>query len=139
MAVLRRVSRAPWGRDYEFTLPVAGQDEFGGRGRSTGSPAGRVPRSGLGGQGPGSCGAGEPEAGESAQVEPGGAVVQPLVVGAGAAEAQSSVAAADQPGDGTFDHRAVLAVDGLEPRVAGAFAVRALRGVVGVQAQGAPA
>src|ERR1019366_3016146 len=58
------------------------------------------------------------EHGEAAQVEGGGAVVEPVVVFGDAAVADFPVSA-DQPGDGAFDHGPVLAVDVAELRCFG--------------------
>ena len=84
---------------------------------------------------PGSGGAGQTEGEQAAQVQRGHAVVQPQVVASGPDEPQPPVAAGDQPGDRPFDHRPVLAVDGLELGISGAGSVRALQCVVRMQGQ----
>ena len=74
----------------------------------------------------------ESEVEQSAQVDRGGAVVEPVVV-LGHASVGHFPVAADQPGDGAFDHRPVLPVGGLEAIVGGALAVLALQHVLGMQ------
>src|SRR5512141_2748192 len=77
------------------------------------------------GQCPGSVLVGQPERQEAAQVEPGGAVMQPGVVLVHAPVGHPSVAAGE-PRDGAFDYRPVLAVHALEGRGRGAHPVFAL-------------
>ena len=74
-------------------------------------------RSGLSvvGQGPVSLGAGQSEHQQPPQVEPGHPQVQPVIIFPGAAVSDFAVAA-DQPGDGPFDHRPVLPVNLLKLR-----------------------
>src|SRR5439155_20026523 len=67
-------------------------------------------------QRPGGAGVLEAKGDEAAQVEGGGAVVQPGVVLGGSGVAESAVVA-DEPGDGAFDHGAVSSVFGPPVRV----------------------
>ena len=52
---------------------------------------------------------GHPHCDEAAQVQCGGAVVQPVIVSGDAAVAEIPVPSG-QPGDGSFDHRTVLTI-----------------------------
>ncbi|SNR91083.1 hypothetical protein SAMN06265360_13120 [Haloechinothrix alba] len=74
--------------------------------------------------------AGEAEGKESAQVESGDSVVQPLVVLRRASVAEPAVTAGE-PGDSAFDHRPVLSVFVLPRRIGGGAASHALELVVG--------
>src|SRR5688572_845733 len=79
---------------------------------------------------------GEAHGEESAQVEGGDAVVEPVVVLLDPAVGHSPVASGE-PGDRSFDHRSVLAVGGLEAFVGGSLAVLALKLVVLAEQHGA--
>src|SRR3954454_23465227 len=82
---------------------------------------------------PGSLGAVQAEDQHPAQVEGGGAVVQPGVVLGGSAVAEPAVSAGDEPGDAAFDHRPVLSVDRLELGIGGADAGRPGQRVVSAE------
>ena len=105
-------------RDSEFVLPVVLTLR-----RVRGTCQGAV--AGLSGQFPGPVVAGQPEREEAAEVERGGAVVQPGVVLVHAAVGHAPVAAG-KPRDGAFDHRPMLAVHGLEVGMLSACPVLAL-------------
>lgn len=77
----------------------------------------------------------ESEVEQPAQVEGGGAVVEPSVVLGDAAVAQLAAASGHEPRAGPFDHRSVLAVVVLPLPVLGALAVLTLQRVVFVQVQ----
>ena len=70
------------------------------------------------GLGDGPCGAavGQAHGDESAQVQGGDSVVQPVIVFGHSAVADFAVVARE-PGDGAFDHGAMLAVFGLPVRI----------------------
>src|SRR5215467_4328885 len=88
--------------------------------------------------GPGLAVGGEAEVEQPAQVEGGGAGVDPPVVRCDAAVGHSAAASADsdQPGDGSFDHGPVLSVGVAQVGVGGpGSASRAQDRVVGVQVQ----
>lgn len=91
--------------------------------------AGVLARAGWSGQGPGSVLVGQAHREQSAQVQGGNAVVEPVVVLVDPA-VRHAASASGQPGDRAFHHRSVLAVDGLEVLAAGALAVLALQQVV---------
>ena len=105
-------------RDNEFVLPVV----------STLRPvrgACQGPWPPSSGQRPGPVLVGQPEREKAAQVERGGAVMQPGVVLDHAAVGHAPVAAG-KPRDGAFDHRPMLAVHGLEVGMLSACPVLAL-------------
>jgi len=85
-------------------------------------------------EGPGRAVVLEAEGDESAQVECGGAVMQPVVVFGHAPVAEFAVASGE-PGDRAFDHRPALAVIGLPLLVFRALAMLTLQSVVLVQGQ----
>ena len=87
------------------------------------------------GQLPGPSVVGEAEGEQAAQVEGGGAVVQPGVVLRDSAVGDAPVAAGE-PGDGSFDHGSVGPVGGLERLLGGAGPVLALQRVVLVKLDG---
>src|SRR5687768_17270906 len=78
----------------------------------------RGPFSGGSGQYPGSVLDGEAHGQESAQVEGGDAVVEPVVVLLDPAVGHPP-SSSSEPGDGAFDHGPVLAVGGLEALLGG--------------------
>src|SRR2546428_9838518 len=85
---------------------------WGGCGRSCRGCSGSGDR-------PGSVGSGEAEVEQPAEVQGGGAGLEPGVVLGDASVADLAVPAGDEPGDGAFDHGSVLAVVGLPGGVFG--------------------
>src|SRR5215813_15346319 len=96
--------------------------------------------------GPGLCecpgvvaGAGEPEVDQAAEVEGGGAVVEPGVVFGDAPVGDAAVVAVgDEPGDGALDRGAPSAVFGLPGGVGGGAAGGGQQGVLRVDAEDPP-
>ena len=86
-------------------------------------------------QRPGGPVVGQPERDEPAQIEGGGAVVQPVVVLGHAAIANLAVAA-DQPGDGAFHNRPMLPIFVLPGRVSRIMASNSLQRIMRADAEG---